>query len=152
MRLLPKAAPTPRWWVRCPAPIPMPATDTFSGLGGNDVLDGGTGADTMRGGTGDDRYYVDDAGGVVIENAGEGNNDVVWTGMSYVLGANVEQINLTGTADVNGTGNALINVLAGNSGNNILDGGANGDTLIGLGGNDTYVVDDPFDIVIEAPG
>jgi Ca2+-binding RTX toxin-like protein len=40
--------------------------------------------------------------------------------------------------NINGTGNDLDNVIAGNRGNNILTGGRGNDTLIGQGGNDTY--------------
>ena len=48
--------------------------DTISGLGGNDTLNGGAGADTMIGGTGDDTYVVDNAGDVVDETGGDGDD------------------------------------------------------------------------------
>ena len=67
----------------------------------------------------------------------------VQSGVSYTLGANVENLTLTGTGDINATGNALDNTLTGNAGNNILDGGAGDDTMVGGTGNDTYVVDQP---------
>ena len=61
--------------------------------------------------------------------------------VSYALGADVENLTLTGTGSINATGNTLANTLTGNAGNNILDGGAGNDTMIGGAGNDTYVVD-----------
>ena len=52
----------------------------------------------------------------------------------------VENLELKGSAHINGTGNDLANVITGNSGNNILSGGAGADTLKGGAGNDTYVL------------
>jgi len=84
------------------------------------------GADRLEGGLGNDRYDVDDPGDVVIELAGEGT-DTVQASVSYTLAANVENLTLTGSASINGTGNDLANVLRGNAGNNLLAGGAGGD-------------------------
>ncbi|WP_255147946.1 calcium-binding protein [Synechococcus sp. ATX 2A4] len=56
----------------------------------------------------------------------------------------VENLTLTGTANINGIGNALANVLSGNAGNNVLRGGAGNGTLIGGLGADTFRFDAPL--------
>ena len=117
--------------------------DTIYGFAGNDVLNGGAGADAMIGGTGDDSYYVDSSGDVVTEQAGEGT-DWVYASVSHTLAANVENMTLTGTAAIDGTGNGLANVITGNAeanvliggfGNDLLNGGAGADTLSGNAGS-----------------
>src|SRR5207249_1627598 len=80
------------------------------------------------------------SGDVVTKNAGEGT-DTVQSSIAYILGANVENLTLTGTSAINGTGNTLNNVLTGNSAANVLDGGTGADTMAGGTGDDTYVVD-----------
>ncbi|WP_085741056.1 MULTISPECIES: matrixin family metalloprotease [unclassified Pseudomonas] len=124
--------------------------DTLIGNALDNMLDGMGGADTMIGGAGNDSYYVDNIGDVVIEtNTSTSEIDAVNSTIDYTLGANVEWLNLLGTANLNGTGNALDNRITGNSGNNILDGGAGADIMIGGTGNDTYIVDNIGDVVIE---
>jgi Ca2+-binding RTX toxin-like protein len=127
----------------------LDGNDRLFGLAGNDTLDGGTGRDTMTGGEGDDTYIVDNSGDRVIENPDEGT-DTVFSSSSHTLGENVENLILTGTANLTGRGNALNNLITGNNGNNTLDGLAGDDTLEGGLGNDRYYVDSNNDQIIEA--
>ena len=114
------------------------AANLLTGGAGNDVLNGGTGADTLVGGLGDDSYFIDNAADVVTENAGEGI-DGVSSSVAWTLSANVENLTLTGTTAINGTGNASPNTITGNSAANRLEGGLGADTLAGGAGADTYV-------------
>ena len=124
--------------------------DKLIGASGHDTLDGGFGRDDMTGGTGDDTYVADRFNDVIHENPGQGN-DTVESSSSFVLPANVENLTLTGFADINGRGNGLDNVLMGNIGDNTLRGmggddriyvGDGSDTAEGGDGNDTFVFAD----------
>ncbi|HRX35727.1 MAG TPA: FG-GAP-like repeat-containing protein, partial [Aestuariivirga sp.] len=122
----------------------------ITGTAFDDTLDGAAGADTMVGGLGDDTYHVDNAGDVITEAAGAGTDRVI-ASVDYTLGANVENLELTGAAR-HGTGNALANMLTGTGFDDTLDGKAGADTMAGGLGDDTYVVDDSGDAVVENDG
>lgn len=128
--------------------------DTLEGNIGGDYLDGGVGSDTMRGGIGGDIYIVDNIGDIVVETGlSEDSNpfptesmavaavaeeyDKVFASVNYYLSENVEELHLTGTANLTGTGNYLNNALFGGDGNDTLLGEAGNDTLVGGAGDDT---------------
>ncbi len=116
--------------------------DILLGGAGHDRLDGGTGADAMTGGTDGDTYVVDNLGDTVIELAGAGTGtDTVEASITHTLAANVENLVLTGGAAINGTGNALNNVMTGNGAANVLSSGGGSDTMTGGGGGDTFRFD-----------
>ncbi|MDP3746269.1 MAG: right-handed parallel beta-helix repeat-containing protein [Phenylobacterium sp.] len=141
---------------------PPPTTPTIgykSGSPGADTLTDADGSTTMAGGAGDDVYVVGKATTVITELSGAGQ-DLVKSSVSFTLGANVEDLTLTGTGNINGVGNELNNYITGNDGSNHLVGGAGDDTLESRGGtdlleggagNDTYVVNANASVV-EAAG
>jgi Ca2+-binding RTX toxin-like protein len=106
----------------------------------------------MTGGDGDDAYGVDSATDKVTESSAAGGRDKVESSITYVLGNNLEDLDLTKAGVANGTGNALDNRIVGSAAANLLDGKAGSDTMEGRGGNDTYVVDKLTDVVDESTG
>ena len=108
--------------------------NTISGEAGSDTLNGGAGADILNGGLGDDSY-VTDGSDIIAESFGAGT-DLVLSSATATLGSNLENLTLTGSSAINGTGNALNNTVTGNSAANRLTGGAGADTLIGGAGKD----------------
>lgn len=133
--------------------------NTLSGFGGDDTFFASGGNDTMTGGDGDDTYYVTDTGDIVVEQSGDASGlDTVFSSINHTLRANVENLNLTGSAVV-GTGNTLDNIINGSARDNILLGGGGNDTLAGAAGadrmeggfgNDTYLVDNAGDTAIDS--
>ena len=91
--------------------------DVLKGGGGNDTLDGGTGSDRLEGGSGNDTYIVDNKGDKVIDTSG---TDTVRASISYTLGKGIENLALTGSKAINGTGNASANTITGNNAANKL--------------------------------
>ncbi|BDI17424.1 hypothetical protein ANSO36C_32260 [Nostoc cf. commune SO-36] len=149
--------------------------DTLNGGDGNDSLDGGAGADSLIGGKGNDIYIVDNLNDSITEGLNAGT-DLVKSSVTWVLGANLENLTLTGSEAINGTGNSFNNILIGNAaanflsgengndsltgdvgddtlvgsvGNDTLDGGLGADSLIGGAGNDIYIVDNLSDSITE---
>ncbi|MEQ8384396.1 MAG: calcium-binding protein [Coleofasciculus sp. A1-SPW-01] len=114
--------------------------DILIGLGGDDLLIGGPGQDRIEGGTGNDIYYVDAADDpaqiVEVDNAFGGGYDSVFSSANWTLGQYFEKLELTGTRNINGTGNELNNLMYGNSGANTLNGLGGNDSLYGRAGND----------------
>ena len=109
--------------------------DHLIGTSGDDIIDGKAGADIMEGGDGNDTYYVDNAKDVVIEQAG-GGEDTVFSSISYTAATHVENVTLTGSANIFAAGNNSNNILTGNEGRNRLNSGRGNDTVYGMGGND----------------
>jgi Ca2+-binding RTX toxin-like protein len=113
------------------------AANTLIGNSANNTLSGGGGTDTMKGGLGND-IYVTDGGDSITENAGQGT-DTVRSSASHSLSVNIENLVLTGSSAINGTGNAAVNTLTGNAGKNSLNGGGGSDTLTGGSGADHFI-------------
>src|SRR5262245_58330571 len=110
--------------------------NSLRGDAGNDWLSAAGGANQLYGGTGNDGYSIDNAGDVVIENAGEGI-DTIYATAHFRLPANMENLVLQGSADLQAYGNGENNAIYGNAGSNIVDGGGGADGMIGGRGNDT---------------
>jgi Ca2+-binding RTX toxin-like protein len=113
---------------------------------GDDRLDGGTNYDQMDGGAGNDTYVVDHASDFIIERT-DGGTDSVQSSVSFTLFPELENLTLTGTAAINGTGswrdnsltgNAGANRIEGREGNDTIDGGAGADILVGGLGADLF--------------
>lgn len=125
--------------------------DSLVGTIGANWLDGGAGADTMVGGLGNDIYTVDDAGDVIVDNAGEGTDTVRVTFTTYALGsgADIENLTFIGTGDFNGVGSSTANVITGAAGNDTLTGGAGNDTFLYTrgDGSDTVAGGSDFDVL-----
>ncbi len=119
-------------------------TNRLTGGAGDDTLNGAGGVDTLVGGTGNDTFLVDAAD--VITEVAAGGIDTVRSGSTRALGVNQENLLLTGSAAINGNGNAApntitcntgANALTGNGGNDRVNGGAGNDLLNGGAGLDT---------------
>lgn len=65
--------------------------------------------------------------------------DTLQASNTTTLPTNIENLTLTGTAAINGTGNVGNNILTGNSANNTLTGLDGNDIFVGAGGKDTLI-------------
>lgn len=126
------------------------------GNAGANRLDGLAGGDTMAGGAGNDTFVVDSAGDVVLENSGEGIDEIelgylnpYWEISSwyqpYTMASGVERLRVLPSVQgfVAVTGNALDNRIEGGNFSaaseytrHTLGGGAGNDTLLGGAGRD----------------
>lgn len=120
--------------------------DSLTGGNGNDTLDGGPGNDKLSGGAGDDLYVLTASGDKVTEALNEGY-DRVYATVSVILAANVEELDLFGSAKVTGTGNALPNVIYGGGGANVLKGLGGDDYIVGGAAKDQLTGGSGADVV-----
>lgn len=118
--------------------------DTLDGGAGNDTLDGGLGNDTMKGGAGNDTFIVNSA---LDKTTDTGGTDLVKSSVTRTLGTGLENLTLTGSGSIGGTGNTLDNIITGNNGANTLDGGEGSDTLNGGQGDDILVASTGTDVL-----
>jgi Ca2+-binding RTX toxin-like protein len=103
----------------------------------DDVLDGGAGDDQLEGGTGNDLYKVDSVGDVIVDTPQTGI-ETVEASVDWTLIPGLDNLTLTGSAAIKGTGNNLPNLITGNGANNVLSGDNGNDTLNGKAGNDRF--------------
>ena len=143
--------------------------NTLTGGLGDDTLTGSGGADTMVGGDGDDIYSIDNTKDIITELVGEGA-DTVNSKIKLTLADEIENLTLTGSSAIGGTGNAVANIITGNrftnslsglggddtligdDGSDKLDGGTGDDDMDGGLGNDTFYFDSLLDVARENPG
>lgn len=113
---------------------------TISGIGnaldniiiGNraaNLIDGGMGSDRLYGGLGNDTYALTSGTDTVVDTGGV-DTITSTASRSLSLYSAIERLTLLGSAAIDGSGNALSNIITGNGGSN---------TLFGLGGNDTLL-------------
>jgi Ca2+-binding RTX toxin-like protein len=130
--------------------------DSLVAGSGFDILVAGSGADTLVAGSGPDYLIVNSAADVLQIGAGHGVVTVD-ASLNYTLPTNVSELQLTGTANLTGTGNGASGTIVGNSGRDSLISGAGFetlmaglgiDTLIGNSAGDVFIVNNALDVVV----
>jgi Ca2+-binding RTX toxin-like protein len=104
--------------------------NVLTGNAANNIINGKSGSDTMRGLGGNDRYYVDNVNDAVVELIDEGTDHVVSSVTFKLTGQYIEWLTLTGSANINGTGNSLNNTITSNSGSNVIRGYTGNDRFV----------------------
>ena len=94
--------------------------DILRGFDGDDSLKGGDGTDYLYGGLGNDTYYVDDQSDYVFDTYDGGSDLIIASVSLFIHDLDVEDLLLTGTADINGHGNEGNNQITGSDGDNFL--------------------------------
>ncbi len=108
------------------------------GGAGNDTLSGGR----LEGGTGDDLYQLGTFGAFIVENVGEGFDEVRASGDVWLTsGAEIEKVTFVGTGNFRGVGNSFAQTIIGGAGNDTIESSGGADVLIGNGGNDSLLGD-----------
>lgn len=124
----------------------------ITGNAGDNIITSSLFIDTLIGGAGNDTYVINNTTDVITEAASPGSGtDLVQAYVNYTLPVNVENLLLLDGAS-NGIGNASSNQLTGNGFDNILNGMAGADNMVGGLGNDTYIVDNVGDTIVEVAG
>lgn len=126
-------------------------SNSISGSSFDDTLEGSAG-DSLTGGRGDDTYILDGSANIAItESIGGGIDRVVTTGVYYTLASEVEQLDFTaGIGGIsNVRGNELDNLILAHAGKDTIDGGLGADTMDGGEDDDTYIIDNTADLVLD---
>ena len=126
--------------------------NTLEGRGGDDVLEGKGGADTLDGGEGSDTASYENNTDRVFVALGSNGADGSAMEFAVVNGQSVPLSGDTLRSIENVRGSSFADQITGNAADNIIDGRGGADVMIGLTGNDTYVVDNPTDVVAEGVG
>jgi len=112
-------------------PPPVDPPQTLRGTRGNDVLNGGSGDDVLKGRRGQD-----------VLN-GNGGNDTLMFYRDSTWGRGSWRVNVgSPNPDVPGTGET-VSIAGKRQSQDIFDGGDGIDTLVGTGGSDAILLDDP---------
>ena len=129
------------------------SNNSMFGGGGNDTFDGGAGADYMQGGAGNDTFTVDNTNDSIVSGGGSDTVIDKLAAGTFTLATGIDTLIMQGSGALHAIGNGNGDSITGNSGANVIESGvsvsANIAHLAGGAGNDTYIVDNTTDLVIE---